>query len=74
MGKNKKKRNKQYRGADARDTGENLVRVHKVAAIARSDRAQWLYDHRKLLRNIAIAVVVVAIIVFLIVNAILSAK
>ena len=73
MSKSKKKRNKQYRGVDAKDSGENLVRVHKVEAVARSDRAQWLYDHRKLVRNVAIAVIVVAIIVFLIVNAIMSA-
>jgi hypothetical protein len=65
MSKSAKKRNKKYRGIDAR-RDENIVRVHEVQAVARSDRAQWLYEHRKMLRNIGIGVGVVIIVVVLI--------
>lgn len=63
MSKSKKKRNKPYRGADAKRPDENVVRVRKVAAVVRSDRAQWLHDHRKLIKNVAIVVGIVIVIV-----------
>ncbi len=67
MSKSKKKRDKKYRGVNAKQA-DNLVRVHKVEAVARSDRAQWFYDHRKSLRRVAIGVIIVAVIVFLVIE------
>ena len=72
MGKSKKKRNKQYRGAGARATSENLVRIRKVEAVARSDRAQWLYDHRSLLKKLAIGVAIAVVVIILIVSGIMA--
>jgi len=71
MSRNKKKRDKKYRGADAKPT-ENVVRVHKVAAVARSDRAQWFYDHRKMLKRVTIIAVVAAAVIILIVQGIIA--
>ena len=58
----KKKRNKKYRGAEAKDT-RNMVRIRKTSAVVRSDRAQWFVDHKKLIRAVVIGVVVVVLIV-----------
>jgi len=68
MSKSKKKRTKKYNGIDTKQTN-NLVRVHKVNAVVRSPFKQWLHEHRKMVKNIIIAVLVVAGIVFLIVQA-----
>ena len=62
MAKLHKKRNKKYRGRDAAEPN-NLLHVRKSTAIVRSDRAQWLHDHRKLVRNIAIGVAITIIII-----------
>ena len=67
MSKSKKKRDKKYHGADAKDT-DNTIRVHRLEAVPRSDRAQWLHDHRKLLRRVAIGVVIAGVVIFLIVE------
>jgi hypothetical protein len=67
MSKSKKKRDKKYRGADAKSS-DNLIRVHRATAVVRSDRAQWLHDHKKLIRNIAIAILVVALITWMIIS------
>jgi len=64
MSKSKKKRAKKYTGVDAKQTG-SVVRVHKVAAVVRSPFKQWVYEHRKLIKRVTIAVVVVAVFVFL---------
>jgi hypothetical protein len=71
MGKNKKKRSKKYSGQDAK-TDSNLLRVRKVNAVVRSPLKQWLYEHQKFLRRVAIAVVVIAVVVFLIVQAVIA--
>ncbi|MDR1970259.1 MAG: hypothetical protein LBQ11_02885 [Candidatus Nomurabacteria bacterium] len=71
MGKSKKKRNKKYTGQDAR-SDTNLVRVRKVNAVVRSPFKQWLHEHRKFLKRIAIIAVVVGIVVFLIVQAFIA--
>ncbi|MCL2451406.1 hypothetical protein FWD20_00765 [Candidatus Saccharibacteria bacterium] len=68
MGKSKKKRNKKYAGVDAKQT-DNVMRVHRVAAVVRSPLQQWLHEHRKLVRRGAIAVAIVAVVVFIIVQA-----
>lgn len=57
-----KKRNKKYTGIDAKQP-TNLVRVHRVNAVVRSSFGQWLYDHRTMLKYVAIAVVVVVLII-----------
>ena len=73
MVKRQKKRNKKYSGIDAK-SNDNMVRVHRVNAVARSDFKQWIHDHQKLLKYVVIGVLVVAIVIFLIVNAILMAS
>ncbi len=62
MARNPKKRNKKYRGADAKSRDE-LLRVHKTTAVVRSDFAQWFYERRVLIRNILIGVAIAAVIV-----------
>lgn len=62
MAKTSKKRNKKYTGRDAVDS-RDVVRVHRVNAVVRSDLNQWIHDHKSLLRNIAIGVLVVIVIV-----------
>lgn len=62
MAKSSKKRNKKYTGRDAAEP-RDLVRIHKSTAVVRSDFGQWIHDHRKIIRNVAIAVAVVLFIV-----------
>ena len=57
-----KRRDKKYTGVNAKQpTG--VVRVHKVNAVARSDFGQWVFEHKTMLKNIAIGVIVVVVIV-----------
>jgi len=63
--KQKKKRNKVYRGVDA--TLDRPV-VTKISAANRSKVGQWWFDHKRIARPIIIAAVVVAVIVVLIVE------
>lgn len=71
MSKSKKKRNKKYVGIDAK-SDTNLTRVHKVNAVVRSPFKQWLHEHKKFLKRVAIAVVIIGIVVFLIVQAFIA--
>jgi negative regulator of sigma E activity len=71
MSKSKKKRNKKYTGPDAK-TNDGLVRVHKVNAVVRSPFQQWVHEHKKLVKRVAIAAAVVAVVVFLIVQAFIA--
>ncbi|MCL2037574.1 hypothetical protein FWG95_01030 [Candidatus Saccharibacteria bacterium] len=71
MSKSKKKRDKKYTGRDAKDTS-NVVRVRRVNAVARSDRAQWLHDHKKAIWRWSIVTVLVGAVVFLIVQAFMA--
>ena len=71
MSKSKKKRDKKYQGRDAKPQ-QNLIKVHKKSAVVRSDWQQWIYDRRKFLRNTAIVVAVVGVVVFLIVQAVIA--
>lgn len=57
-----KKRNKKYTGVNAKRP-TNVVRVHKVDAVVRSNFGQWVHDHQKMIKNVAIAVAVIALIV-----------
>lgn len=51
MGKNKKKRNKVYTGADAAMT--RPVVTH-ISAVNRNKPAQWWFDHKKIARPVLI--------------------
>lgn len=63
----KKKRNKKYTGPGAKDT-QDLVRIHKSVAVVRSDRAQWIFDHKKIIRTVSIAALVIILLVALIIG------
>jgi hypothetical protein len=71
MSKSKKKRNKKYAGIDAK-SDDNLVRVHKVNAVVRSPFRQWVHEHQKFLKRVAIATVIVGAVVFLVVQAFIA--
>ena len=63
MAKVKKKRNKKYTGADAAATRPTITRVQ---AVNRSKLGQWLFENKKMLkmiRNILLIGLVVAIII-----------
>ena len=57
-----KKRHKKYTGVNAKQP-TNVVRVHKVSAVTRSNFGQWVYDHRTVLKYGAIVLVVIAVVV-----------
>ena len=48
-----KKRDKKYTGVNAKQS-TGIVRVHKVNAVVRSDFGQWIFEHKTMLKNIAI--------------------
>ncbi len=54
--KSKKKRNKQYRGADASVTRPVVT---KISAANRSKFGQWWFDHKRIARPVIIAALVV---------------
>ena len=63
MAKVKKKRNKKYTGADAAATRPTITRVQ---AVNRGKLGQWLFENQKMLkmiRNILLIGLVVAIII-----------
>jgi CHASE3 domain sensor protein len=66
MSKKSKKRNKKYAGWDS-GADESTVLVHKVTAINRPPLQQWLHEHRKMLKTVIIAVLVVGAVVALVV-------
>jgi hypothetical protein len=47
MGKNKKKRNKQYTGVDAANSQPNVI---KISAVNRSKPSQWWFDNKKTMK------------------------
>ena len=57
-----KKRNKKYTGVNAKRP-TNVVRVHRVDAVVRSDFGQWIHDHKTAIRYGAIVVVVLVLVV-----------
>lgn len=63
MAKTKKKRTKSYSGADAKITRPQVVRI---SAANRSAPKQWLYERQRLVRPVAMAVLVVAVLVLII--------
>jgi hypothetical protein len=71
MGKNKKKRNKVYSGADAAITKPIITRIE---AANRSKLGQWWFDNKKIAKPIIIAVVIVIAIIVIIVEIVHVAK
>ena len=63
MAKNKKKRNKVYRGQGARVQQPTITRIQTVS---RNPVSQWFYDRKKLLKPVAITLGIVAFIAFLV--------
>ena len=61
MSKSKKKRSKKYTGIDAK-ADDDFVTIHKVTAVNRSPLGQWIFEHKKIIRIIAIAALVIAVI------------
>jgi len=62
MAKQKKKRNKVYRGADSKHVAPTVVRME---AANRNKPSQWWFEHKKIVKPIAIAVAVLSAIVWL---------
>ena len=56
MVKAKKKRNKKYSGADATQTRPTITRVQ---AVNRGAIGQWLHEHRRMMKYIGIAALVI---------------
>lgn len=65
MAKQKKKRNKAYQGADAKNARPAVVRI---SAANRSAPRQWLYEHRKSLKPGLIAAGIVVVVIILLVG------
>ena len=63
MAKQKKKRNKVYRGADASITKPVVTRI---SAANRNKPQQWWFERKRIAKPVLIAVAVVSIIVWLI--------
>lgn len=60
--KAKKKRSKKYTGVNAKRP-TNVVRVHRVDAVVRSNAGQWLHDHADLIKKVLIVLAVIAVII-----------
>ena len=65
MAKQKKKRNKKYTGADAAMSRPSITRVQ---AVNRSRLGQWWYDHKRIVKPVAIAAIVILVVVWLIIE------
>lgn len=65
MAKQKKKRNKLYRGSDAKNARPEVVRI---SAENRSALNQWLYEHRKMTKPVLIVAGIVIILVVLVIG------
>ena len=63
--KQKKKRNKPYRGVDAAIDRPILTRI---SAVHRNPVNQWWFDHKRIAKPILIAALVAAVIILLIVQ------
>jgi len=63
--KQKKKRNKPYRGVDAAIDRPILTRI---SAVHRNPVNQWWFDHKRIAKPILIAALVIAVIIVLIVQ------
>lgn len=61
--KQKKKRNKVYRGADAAVTKPSVT---KISAVQRNKPAQWWHDNKRIAKPVGITLAVVLVITWLI--------
>lgn len=59
----KKKRNKQYRGADAALTKPSVTRI---SAANRSKASQWWFERKRVMKPVLITVIVVVVVIWLI--------
>jgi hypothetical protein len=64
MSNKSKKRNKKYSGWDAKIENSDVT-VRKVTAVNRSAFGQWLFDHKKPIKIIGIALAVIVGIILL---------
>lgn len=69
--KQKKKRNKVYRGVDA---AMDRPAITRISAVHRSKVGQWWFDHKRIARPVLIAAGVIIVIVILIVQLVLIAN
>lgn len=65
MAKQKKKRNKAYRGTDAKNAHPSIVRLE---AANRSKLGQWWFEKKRLIRPIAIAAFVIGLLAWLVIE------
>lgn len=63
--KQKKKRNKQYTGADAALARPTVV---KISAVNRSKIGQWWFDHKRVARPVLITAAIVIVVTWLIIE------
>lgn len=63
--KQRKKRNKVYRGVDAAITRPIIT---KISAANRSKLGQWWFDHKRVARPIIIATLIATVVIILIVE------
>jgi len=63
--KPKKKRNKQYRGADASAARPTVT---KISAVHRSKPRQWWHDNKRIAKPVIIASLVVIAIIWLVIE------
>ena len=63
MPKQKKKRNKVYRGTDAKLTAPQVIRVE---AVNRNKVSQWWFEKKRIAKPILIATAVIVILIWLI--------
>jgi hypothetical protein len=62
MAKQKKKRNKVYKGSDAATTQPSVTRI---AAVRRNKPQQWWFDHKRIVKPVSITSGVAIIVVWL---------
>lgn len=65
MGKQKKKRNKVYRGADASVTKPIVTRI---SAVNRNPVQQWWFDKKRIAKPVLVAGGVVAVVTFIVIE------
>lgn len=63
MSKNKKKRNKIYKGAGSANVQPTII---KVSAVNRSKISQWWFDNKAKLKPILIILAIILVIIFII--------
>jgi hypothetical protein len=70
MSKARKKRNKKYTGRDAKTP--DMVEIHRVSAVVRSPRRQWLFEHKTMLRRVGIGLIIGIVIGLVVVGLVTS--